>query len=152
MNIENYKHKILETVKFREVDVLGICNNAVYFSYFEDARIKYLQDLQSEFHLEGLIDQFSSFIMARNECDYIEPALFDDELAIHTRIEFIKNTSFGFRHIVENVKTKRIHARGTGIFVRMNLKTKTPQQLPEEFYSSVIQFEKDVNILRKVKE
>ena len=148
MKIENYKHSIKETVKFHEVDLLGVCNNAVYFSYFEDARIKYLQDLQKNYNLTQMIDGFSTFLMARNECDYMEPALFDDELNVYTRIEFIKNSSFGFRHIVENNKTKRIHAAGGGVFVYLNHKTRTKLPLPEEFYEAVKQFEYSVDILR----
>jgi len=149
MNIENYSHKINETVKFHEVDVLGVCNNAVYFSYFEDARIKYLQNIEKAYHLEGLLEHTPSFIMAHNECDYIEPALFDNELIVYTRIEYIKNTSFGFRHIIENAETKRIHAKGGGVFVHLDKKTRVPKPLPEEFCEAVKLFEKEVNILRK---
>lgn len=148
MEIENYKHHIYESVKFHEADLMGICNNAVYFNYFEDARIKYLQDLKKKFQLKEVMEKESFFIMAHNECDYIEPALFDDDLIVYTRVEFIKNKSFGFRHIVENVKTRRIHAKGGGVFVHINIKTKSPLPLPEEFYEAVKQYEKQVNILR----
>jgi acyl-CoA thioester hydrolase len=152
MNIENYNHKIDESVKFHEVDLMGICNNAVYFSYFEDARIKYLQNLKNSYQLTEIMEKDSFFIMAHNECDYMEPALFDDDLIVYTRIDFIKNTSFGFRHIVENVKTKHIHARGGGVFVHINKRSKTPLPLPEEFYYAVKQYEKQVNILGNNKE
>lgn len=152
MNIDNYKHKINEEVKFHEADLMGICNNAVYFSYFEDARIKYLQDLKKIFQLTEVMEKESFFIMAHNECDYIEPAVFDDNLIVYTRVDFIKNTSFGFRHIVENAKTKRIHAKGGGVFVHINKRTHTPLPLPEEFYSAVKQYEKQVNILGNNKE
>jgi acyl-CoA thioester hydrolase len=152
MEIDNYSHKIYEKVKFHEVDLMSVVNNAVYFNYFEDARIKYLQDLQKNYQLKNILEGFSYFIMARNECDYIEPALFDDDLIVYTRVEYIKNTSFGFRHIIENAKTKRIHAKGGGVFVHINLQTKTPVQLPEEFYAAVKLFEKEVKILSKVKE
>ena len=152
MKIENYQFKIEETVKFHEVDLMGVCNNAVYFTYFEDARIKYLQNLKQKYKLREIQEGNSFFIMARNECDYIEPAAFDHELIVYTRVDFIKNSSFGFRHLVQNVKTLRIIARGSGVFVHIDINTKTPMPLPEEFYTAVKQFEKDVNILSKVKE
>lgn len=152
MEIGNYSHKINEKVKFHEVDLMNVVNNAVYFNYFEDARIKYLQDLQKNYNLKNMLEGFSFFIMAHNECDYIEPALFDDELIVYTRVEYIKNTSFGFRHIVENARTKRIHAKGGGVFVYINRQAKTPVQLPEEFYAAVKNFEKEVKILSQVKE
>ena len=49
-----FKHKIKEVVRFHEVDILGVCNNAVYFNYFEDARIKYMQDLQKKYQLKEI--------------------------------------------------------------------------------------------------
>lgn len=52
MELDEFKHSISEKVKFHEVDMLGVCNNAVYFNYFEDARIKYVQDLVKKFILK----------------------------------------------------------------------------------------------------
>ena len=40
-----FKHTYDVIVKFDEVDMLHIVNNAVYFNYFEQARIKYAKDL-----------------------------------------------------------------------------------------------------------
>lgn len=148
MEISNYSHKIEEEVKFHEVDMMGICNNAVYLNYFEDGRVKYIQNLKQTYKLQTIMEGGSFFITARNEVDYIEPALFDEKLNIYTRIDFIKNSSFGFRHIVENDKTKKILATGVGIFVHINLKTKKSVPLPQEFYDAVSGFEKQVNIVR----
>jgi acyl-CoA thioester hydrolase len=148
METSKYNHKIIENVKFHEVDMLGVCNNAVYFNYFEDARIKYLQDLKTNYNLKEILEGNSFFIMAHNECDYLEPAKLDDVLNVYTRIEFIKNTSFGFLHIVENSLTKKIIARGGGVLVHIDKTNHTPYQLPEEFYNAVLKFESEVEIIR----
>jgi acyl-CoA thioesterase FadM len=58
MDLKEFKHSINETVKFHEVDMLGVCNNAVYFNYFEDARIKYVQDLVKKFSLKNFAWRF----------------------------------------------------------------------------------------------
>lgn len=144
-----FKHKIYETVRFHEVDMMGVCNNAVYFNFFEDARIRYVQDIKAGYKLKEILEHGSFFIMAHNECDYIESALLDDELIIHTRVDFLKNTSFGFKHLVENKSTGKIIASGGGVVVHINLKTKTPVQIPDEFYAAVEAFEEKVEILRK---
>jgi acyl-CoA thioesterase FadM len=86
--------------------------------------------------------------MAHNECDYLEPAKLDDVLNVYTRIEFIKNTSFGFLHIVENSLTKKIIARGGGVLVHIDKTNHTPYQLPKEFYNAVLKFESEVEIIR----
>ncbi|MCB9248922.1 MAG: hypothetical protein H6613_10460 [Ignavibacteriales bacterium] len=68
--------------------------------------------------------------MAHNECDYILPASFDDSLEILTRISEVKNTSFTFSHLVINKKTNEVIAKGGGVLVHINLKTKKSLPLP----------------------
>ena len=148
MDKSNYKHKIIEQVRFHEVDILGVCNNAVYFNYFEDARIKYVQDLKKNYQLKELLEGSSFFIMVHNEIDYLHSAHLDDELYIHTRIEFIKNTSFGFRHLVENILTGEIIAKGGGVVVHINKETKQTMPLPQEFYEAVKKLDTGVKILK----
>ncbi len=148
MEKENYKHSIIEVVRFHEVDMLGVCNNAVYFNYFEDARIKYVQELIKNYSLKEIMTCDSYFIMAHNEADYIEPALLEDELLVYTRIKFVKNSSFGFRHLIEKKSSGKIITKGGGVFVHINKKTKTPLQLPKEFYEAVQDFEPAVEILK----
>lgn len=148
MEISNYKHSIIEVVRFHEVDMMSVCNNAVYFNYFEDARIKYVQDLIKNFSLKEILAGHSYFIMAHNEADYIEPALLEDELIVYTRVNFIKKTSFGFRHLIEKKSSKKIITRGGGVFVHIDKETKTPVPLPQEFYDAVKSFEFDVEILK----
>ena len=148
MEKNSYKHKILETVKFHEVDMLGVCNNAVYLNYFEDARIKYVQDLKRKFGLKKLLENDSFFIMVHNEIDYVESAHLDDELWIYTKVEFIKKTSFGFRHIVEKKSNGKIIARGGGVVVHINKKERTPIPLPQEFYDAVNNLDPQVKILK----
>lgn len=143
-----FKHQIEETVKFHEVDMMGVCNNAVYFNYFEDARIKYVQDIKVKYNLQEILENGSFFIMAHNDCDYIEPAFLDDQLIVHTKISFMKNSSFGFQHLVEKKKNGKIIASGSGIVVHINLSTKQSVPLPEEFYDAVSKFEEEVNIIK----
>lgn len=146
MDKSQFKHFILETVRFHEVDILGVCNNAVYFNYFEDARIKYVQDLKKNYILKELLEGDSFFIMVHNECDYIEPAFLDDELKIYTRINFVKNSSFGFEHIVEKISSNKIIAKGGGVVVHINKVTRQSLPLPDEFYQAVSDYEKNVMI------
>lgn len=149
MEKQNYKHKIVEKVRFHEVDMLSVCNNAVYFNYFEDARIKYTQDLKKNYQLKELLEGNSFFIMVHNEADYHTPAFMDDELYVHTRIDFIKNSSFGFRHLVERISTGEIIAKGGGVVVHIDRSNNRPVPLPNEFYEAVKNFENEVKIERK---
>lgn len=144
LNLNAFHHKINIKVKFHEVDMMSVVNNAVYFNYFEDARIKYLQDLKAKYNLTELMTGDSFFIMAHNEADYLIPAKFDEDLAIFTKVEWIKNSSFSFKHIIQNEGNGKIIAIGGGIFVHIKLSTKEKQDLPESLVMAIQNFESEV--------
>ncbi len=144
IDLSLFHHTIKEKVKFHEIDMMGVVNNAVYLNYFEDARVKYLQDLKIKYKLAEIMEGDSFFIMARNEINYLLPATFDDELIVYTKIEWIKNTSFSFKHVIVREKNNSIIADGGGILVHINLSTKEKQNLPTSFISAIQNFEDGV--------
>mgnify|MGYP005839194451 CR=1 FL=1 len=138
-NLFNHTYDV--TVKFEEVDMLHIVNNAVYFNYFEQARIKYARDI-GLLPKGGIASNGTAFYMARNEINYLKVASFEDNLRVFTRVSFVKHRSFGFEHIIENIENNKIIAEGSGVLVHVNPATKESLTLPEEFYERVSRFEK----------
>lgn len=136
-----FHHQITEVVKFHEVDLMGVCNNAIYFNYFEDARISYVKHLVKKYKLGEFMNKNSTIIMVRNECDYFESAFFEDELIIHTRIESVKSSSFSLLHLVQKQTTGKIIASGGGVVVHFDSEKKESIPLPKEFLMAVEKFE-----------
>ena len=135
------------TVKFDEVDMLHIVNNAVYFNYFEQARIRYAKDLKL-LPKEGITLNGTAFYMARNEIDYLKVAKFEDNLRVYTRVPFIKHSSFGFEHIIENLNSGVVIAEGAGVLVHVDPSNRKSVPLDDRFIKSVIKYEKEVKIFR----
>ena len=108
----NKRFAIRFTVRFRDVDVLGHVNNAVYFTYMEQARTEFWLYL---FGLNNLSQ--ISFIVAHAECDFRVPAKFQDELEVTIRTSSIGNTSFVWEYEIKNVKTGQLMANGKTIQV-----------------------------------
>ncbi len=146
-NKELFKHTYDAIVKFNEVDMLHIVNNAVYFNYFEQARIKYGKDI-GIIPKEGVFTNGTAFYMARNEINYLKVAIFEDKLRIYTRVSYIKNSSFGFEHIIENINNQIVVAEGAGVLVHVNPITRKSIPLPDDFVDAVLKYEKNVNILK----
>ncbi|HKB86212.1 MAG TPA: thioesterase family protein [Ignavibacteriaceae bacterium] len=147
MDRTDFKHKIIVTVRFNEVDMLGVCNNAVYINYFEHARLQYIKaaGLMPE---GGIFSDGRLFFMVRNEINYRGHAHYDDELNIYTRISYIKNSSYGFEHLIEN-KRDEIIVDGTGVVVHVDPKTRKSTPLPEFFYEKVKAFQGEVKIINE---
>jgi acyl-CoA thioester hydrolase len=146
-NISDFHHIYKLKVRLYEVDILQIVNNAVYFNYFEQARIHYAKDA-GLLPDDNIFSEESLYYMVHNEINYIKPAFFDDELSIYTRISYIKNSSFGFDHIVENSKSKIIIAEGEGVSVHVNPISQKSSLISDEVIEKVKSFEPSVKILR----
>ena len=147
MDRTDFKHKIIVTVRFNEVDMLGVCNNAVYINYFEHARLQYIKaaGLMPE---GGIFSDGRLFFMVRNEINYRGHAHYDDELNIYTRISYLKNSSYGFEHLIEN-KRDEIIVDGTGVVVHVDPKSRKSTPLPEFFYEKVKAFQGEVKIINE---
>ena len=141
MDFSKYKHRIIETVKFHEVDMLGVCNNAVYFNYFEDARIKYLQDISKKYSFKEFLIGNSFVIMAHNEIDYIKSAHLDDVLCVYTKVGKVSKRSFSFEHVIYRESDQEVIAKGSGVLVHINNETKKSQPLPDEFHRAILNYE-----------
>ncbi|MGE5354284.1 MAG: acyl-CoA thioesterase [Acidobacteriota bacterium] len=146
--MDSFNHKVSFRVQFHEVDLLGVVNNAVYFSYFETARIVYLKAIGQFRDVNKMKPGDNFFLIARNECDYVEPAVFDDEINVYTRVGSIKNSSFTFEHVVENARDGRILAKGGGVMVHINSSERKSTPLPEDFYRSVMTYDSEVKIVK----
>lgn len=144
---ESFKHKYTVSVRFHEVDMLGVCNNAVYINFFETARLEYIKatGLMPE---KGIFSDGKIFFMVRNEINYRSHAYYDDVLNVYSRISYIKNSSFGYDHLIVKQKTNEIIVDGKGVVVYVDPKTRKSTELPESFIEKVKAFEPTVNILR----
>jgi acyl-CoA thioester hydrolase len=149
-NISDFYHIYKLKVRLYEVDILQIVNNAVYFNYFEQARMEYAKNA-GLLPVDNIFSEESLYYMVHNEINYIKPAFFDDELNIYTRISYIKQSSFGFEHIVENSKLNKIIAEGGGVSVHVNPVSQKSSPISDEVIEKVKSFEPSVRILRPKK-
>jgi acyl-CoA thioester hydrolase len=148
MNITDFNHKTTITVRFHEVDMLGVCNNAVYINYFEHARLEYVKSA-GLIPPGGIFSDGKLFFMVRNEINYRSHAYYDDELDVYSKISYIKNSSFGFDHIIVKKKTEQIIVDGKGVVVYVDPKTRKSIPLPEYFIEQVRTIEPSVQIIRE---
>lgn len=143
MQISDFKHKITVVVRFHEVDMLGVCNNAVYINFFETARLDYIKaaGLMPE---KGIFSDGRLFFMVRNEINYRDHSYYDDELEVYTKISYIKNSSFGFDHVIVKKKSGKVIVDGKGVIVHVDPKTRKSINLETEFIEKIKRFEPSV--------
>jgi len=148
MEIKEFTHKTSVKVRFHEVDMLGVCNNAVYINYFETARLEYIKaaGLIPE---GGIFSDGNLYFMVRNEINYLGHSYFDDELEVYSKVSYIKYSSFGYDHIIVRKKTGKIIADGKGVVVFVDPKTRKSTPLTDEFIEKIKRFEPKVQLLKE---
>jgi acyl-CoA thioester hydrolase len=99
-------------VRFKDIDSMGHVNNAVYFTYFENARIAYWNALRKS-RIRGDV----SYVLARAECDFKNQATMEDELVCNIRVSSFGRSSFHFQYLIRDERSRRTIAAGESVQV-----------------------------------
>ena len=105
-----FSHRI--EVRFRDCDAFRHVNNAVYFTYFEQARLVMGETLGLRRTLE---DAGVSLILVHTSCDYKAQVVFGDQLDIQVGIVGIGRSSFTSRFDARRVRDDELVATGKSV-------------------------------------
>lgn len=122
------RHRTRLEVRFRDVDAFGHVNNAVFFSYVEQARIRYLTEA-----LELDAIQRLPLILARVEMDYRAPVFYGEPLEVTSRIDWIGGTSFAMSHQVLAGDDAHVAADAETVLVAYDYATSRPMRVPGDW-------------------
>jgi len=86
-------------VRFAETDAQGVAHNSVYLVWFEVARIDYLARFRGGY--PGLRADGIEALTIESHVRYLEPARFDDRLAVRARCGELRGARFRFDYSVE---------------------------------------------------
>ena len=139
-DLNNFRFTSQVRVRNYEIDWQGIVHNATYLLYFEVGRVAYLENLGVTIDIRT-IQQESKVVLVRNEIDYRSPAKFGEVLDIHTRVSFIKDSSFAFEGILEETSGRRRIAENLAVHVWLDYRTDAPRSVPDDFRKKVESFE-----------
>lgn len=115
------------TVRFSDVDALQHVNNAVFNTYYEEARLRFLNeclDMNKEFS-EG-----RSFVMVRSEMEYLGQIKFPDTILIGTGISKVGNSSLDALQCIYHAESKKLLSAAVTTGVWFDINTQRPVKLP----------------------
>ncbi len=142
MSITNYPYETEIAVTFRDLDALGHVNNAVFFTYLEAARIRYITQILEK----SLPNQFDlldfPIILVEAACTYKSQALFGETLTVGVGISRFGTKSFDliYKLIGED---GRLVATGKTIQVMYNYDTNSAFPIPDEIKKAVYDYQAD---------
>lgn len=115
-------------IRYRDLDTLNHVNNAIFNTFFEEARIRFIQQIP-EFMKS--MKEGNSFVLVSFEVNYIKPIFYPSDILAGTGIETYGNSSItGFQAIYDNdTKELKATAKSTGVWY--SISKKRPIKLPQ---------------------
>jgi len=136
MSKTGYPFEVHIEVAFRDIDAFGHVNNAVFFSYMEYARVKYIMRLfeGTPLQTEGLLD--IPLILVEATCTYRSPALLNEIITLGVGLSRFGNSSFDliYRFLGQD---DRLIATGKTIQVMYNYASSSAFPIPAEVKAQV---------------
>ena len=133
----DFRHRTTIQVRFRDTDAFGHVNNAVFSSYVELARIRYLLDTLRP---EGGFDRMP-LILARAEIDFRSPIQFGEEVVVETRVDRIGRTSFAMSHRMLAGSEARLVGEVATVLVVYDYAAARPMPVPDDWRRRLTDFE-----------
>ena len=115
-------------VRVSETDALGHINNANYFTYMEEARISFLQELEFDMENEQYV-----FILASTTCDFISQGYFGDTLKVETDVIHIGTKSITLGSQLFAKQSRRLIAKGQATVVYFDVNKQVSINVMDSF-------------------
>lgn len=133
-----FPHWLKIPIRFRDLDPLNHVNNAIFSTFYEEARIAFIQKVPS---LAKQLDKGFSFVIANIEIDFIRPIEYPAEILVGTGIKRLGNSSITSFQAIYTNKAKRLVSVAEASGVWFDLSERQPAKIPD--------FNKDALLLSK---
>lgn len=120
-------------VSWGEQDAFGHLNNVVYFRYFENVRMYYLERIGA---LRSHQQEGIGVILATTTCDFLKPVEWPMRLHIRTGCSKVGNTSFTLEYLLTDEQGTPI-ATGTSVQVMYDYNKGEKVRIPEPIRSAI---------------
>ena len=125
-------------VVWGEMDSYRHVNNAVYFRYFESARLEYFRRLGwFEFEQQTGIGP----ILAATSARFRRPLTYPDTIWVAARVTVVQEDRFSMGHRLVSRKLAAVAAEGTGLVVAYHYGKLAKTPLPDELRRRIAELE-----------
>ncbi|MDN3612001.1 acyl-CoA thioesterase [Vibrio ostreicida] len=126
------------SVAWAEMDALQHVNNAVYFRYFEAARLEYFERIELTVNLTT--SQVGP-VLSETQCRYKLPITYPDTLFIGSRISELQEDRFTMEYQIVSKKLGKVSTLGKATCVMFDFKNNVKAQLPESLKQAIFDVE-----------
>jgi acyl-CoA thioester hydrolase len=123
-----------QVIRLVDCDIFGHVNNAIYLTYFEEARITYFKKLLGE----SWNWNENGFIVKKNEIEYVNPLFHWNKIEIEITLSKIGNSSFELNYTIKDLNKNEVTTTGKSILVYYNHIINQKKSLDKEITNALL--------------
>ena len=125
---KEYPVVISQNVVWGDMDAFQHINNTVYFRYFENVRLAYLERIG---YMESMESTGLGIILAETRCRYLLPLTYPDTVRTGTRLLAIDDDRFRMEYAVFSEGEQKLAAIGEGLIVSYDYRRAQKAPIPQ---------------------
>lgn len=137
-NIDEFPVQVRFPIAWGEMDAFDHVNNVTFYRYFENARMKYFDEV-------GFLDLKAKTgiapVLAETSCKYMQSLTYPDNLVVGARVRSVGQTSFTMEYLIVSEKVGAA-AFGVGVLVMYDFNTSQKINVPAEIKTAIKELEK----------
>jgi acyl-CoA thioester hydrolase len=138
--LQPYHVVVTLPVQWGEQDAFQHVNNAVYFRWFESARIAFWNVIGL---WETMRQERVGPILASVACDYRRQLTYPDTVHVASRVVRLGRTSFAMEQVVVSNALRAVAAEGRSTVVVFDYAAGAPTPIPDDLRRSIESFQGD---------
>lgn len=136
--LKGYPVVIDQSIAWGEMDAYQHVNNVVYFRYFENVRIEYLEQIAWE---ESMRDFRIGPIVSAVQARFRRPLTYPDTISIAAKLRDIEEDRFHLRHIIVSHGQCVVTTEGEGTVVTFDYGRNVKAMIPEKMRERIMRLE-----------
>lgn len=122
------------------MDAFGHVNNVMYYRYIESARINYFDAL-------NIFEQKVLTVVASNQCKYLRPVFYPDQLKIAVRVDELRNSAMRMTYQLFSTAQNALVATAEAVIVCVDQENMQKAAIPEDIREKILKMEHAVGNL-----
>ncbi len=129
-----------QNVAWGDMDAFGHVNNVMYYRYIESARINYFDAL-------NIFEQKVLTVVASNQCKYLRPVFYPDQLKIAVRVDELRNSAMRMTYQLFSTAQNGLVATAEAVIVCVDQENMQKTAIPEDIREKILKMEQAVGHL-----
>ncbi|MDX1719036.1 MAG: acyl-CoA thioesterase [Salegentibacter mishustinae] len=136
MEAETYKLELQLRIDWSDLDMYKHVNNISFMRYMQSGRVNFWE-------ASGIYEMYENSnmgtMLVSTHCDFKKSLYYPGKAIVKTKLDFIKNSSFGLKHLILD-EANEICAEGKDVVVCYDFEKDKTFRIPEDLREKLSEF------------